>query len=589
MKTSLEKHYKDREPLKTVQIIQKFFEDNHYQVKIEDFIESASGTYGYHLELYANDIECLTSNGKGVDADYALASAYAELYERFCNKNRIFGNSFFTSVLQNYNYEHYGYYLAADETEFENPRFLFPDENFQKYFEIYFNGKNKYLERFTSLICDNKLIGLPYRNIISNEIKYYNPNILLHLQTTNGMTAGNTLEEAINHGISEIIERWCIKLFAENTDKIYYALNLNEIENQELKHIIHKIKEDNNSIYILDLSYSFDFPVIGAILFNHKSKNIAVRFGCFPVFDIALERTLTELYQNISSWSKAEYTHHLQKPFKFSNSGEFIDQVCTSSIQNVFPEQIINNIEYIDNFNSKVFLSNKEYSNQEILEYLKNLCIEKNINFYMRDCSLINNMYAISMYSPELLTTTYLDLDFIKSISTKEKIKAFKAYSQLSKSFYENKKISQADLMLLPMSIETIQMLQLFSREHLIFLPFMEIDDFYFRVEVMHQLYLISQMKIEKDEEIMNLFNDTILKKSINKYLTLNRYISSNYPYDSIKKIFEKFGDRITVQDYININNPHYIFNQILIKPFNEYYNTNNILHILNGYFEEDL
>ena len=51
-----------------------------YQVKIEDFIESASGTYGYHLELYANDIECLTSNGKGVDADYALASAYAELY-----------------------------------------------------------------------------------------------------------------------------------------------------------------------------------------------------------------------------------------------------------------------------------------------------------------------------------------------------------------------------------------------------------------------------------------------------------------------------------------------------------------------------
>lgn len=41
------------------------------------------------------------------------------------------------------------------------------------------------------------------------------------------------------------------------------------------------------------------------------------------------------------------------------------------------------------------------------------------------------------------------------------------------------------------------------------------------------------------DEEIMQLFNDTILQTEVNKYLTINRYMELNYSYKDIKKLFE--------------------------------------------------
>lgn len=589
MKTSLDKHYKDRSPKETIQIIQTFFEQNNYQIKIEDSIKGASSTFSYHIELYTKDnILCLESNGKGVDANYALASAYAELYERFCNKNRIYGTPLFTSILQSYNYKNYHYNLAPDEKEFNNFNELFPDKNFQKYFNIYFNNDFNYLEKFYNLICNKKYIGLPYKNIFNEEIKYYNPILLLHLQNTNGMSAGNTLEEAINHGISEIIERWCINLIDKNVNEKYYALNLNTLKNKKLKEIIQQIEKDNNTIYILDLSYSFGFPVMAGIIFNHKSKNIAVRLGSFPVFDIALERVLTELYQGISSWGSSENTQHLQRPYKTCKIGDFADQLGTTGIQHIFPEPLLDNITYVDTFNSEVFLSNKEYSNKEILNYYKDFCLKKQIDVYMRDVSLSKDVYAIHIYSPQLLFTTYNNIDFIKQIPIEVKRESLDLFIQIQKNFIKDKELTLQTLSYLPLSIPTIQMFQLFSREHIIFLPFIELDDFEQRIIITDQIFNIYQMHFN-DEEIMQLFNDTILQTEINKYLTINRYMKLNYSYKDIEKLFEQFGDNITKQYCLNINNPHYIINQIFVESFNKYYNINNILHILNGYFKEDV
>jgi len=41
------------------------------------------------------------------------------------------------------------------------------------------------------------------------------------------------------------------------------------------------------------------FPVMAVVLINKTNNNIIVNFGASPVFDIALERCLTEIYQGI--------------------------------------------------------------------------------------------------------------------------------------------------------------------------------------------------------------------------------------------------------------------------------------------------
>ncbi|MGN1342701.1 MAG: hypothetical protein ACI4VL_05775 [Bacilli bacterium] len=48
--------------------------------------ETKVGTWCARILLYYDDILILGTNGKGTTKDYCLASAFGELYERFCNR-----------------------------------------------------------------------------------------------------------------------------------------------------------------------------------------------------------------------------------------------------------------------------------------------------------------------------------------------------------------------------------------------------------------------------------------------------------------------------------------------------------------------
>jgi len=51
------------------------------------------------------------------------------------------------------------------------------------------------------------------------------------MTTTNGMAAGNTLEEAFNQGISELFERYVLFQFYQNKIDKYYILKKENIQN----------------------------------------------------------------------------------------------------------------------------------------------------------------------------------------------------------------------------------------------------------------------------------------------------------------------------------------------------------------------
>jgi ribosomal protein S12 methylthiotransferase accessory factor YcaO len=76
---------------------------------------------------------------------------------------------------------------------------------------------------------------------------------------------------------------------------VYYAINLKSITNPKLKELIANIQKDN-TLYIIDFSYNYGTPVLCGLVVNKKNHTISVDLGSAPIFDIACERVLTELY-----------------------------------------------------------------------------------------------------------------------------------------------------------------------------------------------------------------------------------------------------------------------------------------------------
>ena len=84
--TSLKQHYKERDPMDTVQLITDFFTNRGYKIKITSIEQSEIGTWTCHVEIFKGNLKIQHAHGKGVTKEYCLASGHAELYERFCNK-----------------------------------------------------------------------------------------------------------------------------------------------------------------------------------------------------------------------------------------------------------------------------------------------------------------------------------------------------------------------------------------------------------------------------------------------------------------------------------------------------------------------
>ena len=76
----------------------------------------------------------------------------------------------------------------------------------------------------------------------------------------------------------------------------------------------------------------------------------------------------------------------------------------------------------------------------------------------MRDVSLSKDVYAVHIYSPQLLFTTYNNIDFIKQIPIEIKRESLDLFIQIQKNFIKDKELTLQTLSYLPLSIPTIQM-----------------------------------------------------------------------------------------------------------------------------------
>ena len=369
--------FKERKPEDTIKLIKEFFINKNFLL-IENFIQqNLAGTFSCQFSLYFKNIHILTTNGKGLTKLFAEASGLSEMYERFCNfyflqsNNNIFLNEYikYTKIVKK----------ISKQEALSNFDYLID------YLNENLNKENYY--------------GFKYINFNNKEQSIFiDPTAIFRMTTTNGMAAGNTLEEAFNQGISELFERYVLFQFYQNKIDKYYILKKENIQNQELKNIIQNIENTNKKIIIIDFSYNFNLPVLGCICIDLETNGIRSSFGSFLFFDIALERCLTELWQTNSNDIKIQEC--------FIPSPDIFYQLRIMDKGNMgmigcLPKTFLNNNNFIyqENFNNNIFINNQNIDNFELLELNKNIAIKNNFDLYYRDVSLDNNLKAIHILS----------------------------------------------------------------------------------------------------------------------------------------------------------------------------------------------
>jgi ribosomal protein S12 methylthiotransferase accessory factor len=122
-------------------------------------------------------------------------------------------------------------------------------------------------------------------------------NIIGNLYVSNGMSAGNTLAEARTQALAEIIERHvkfriisdgiCLPDVPENIIARYPHIAAG----------IKGLRDAGFGILVKDASLGGQYPVMNVTLLNPHDQGCFASFGAHPRFEIALERSLTELLQ----------------------------------------------------------------------------------------------------------------------------------------------------------------------------------------------------------------------------------------------------------------------------------------------------
>ncbi|MFM0099431.1 OsmC domain/YcaO domain-containing protein [Paraburkholderia nemoris] len=272
---------------------------------------------------------CFT-NGKGATKESALASALGEFIERL-NCNHFYGGAFWGEDIANAEFVHY-----PNERWFKPGRKdAVPAEILDAYcLEIYNPDgelRGSHLIDTNSGNVERGICSLPFVRQSDGEVVYFPSNLIENLYVSNGMSAGNTLAEAQVQCLSEIFER------AVKREILEGEIALPDVPHEVLAKYpgilagIQGLEEQGFPVLVKDASLGGTYPVMCVTLMNPRTGGVFASFGAHPSFEVALERSLTELLQGRSF----EGLNDLPQPTFVSNAvtepNNFVEHFIDSS------------------------------------------------------------------------------------------------------------------------------------------------------------------------------------------------------------------------------------------------------------------
>ena len=241
---------------------------------------------------------CFT-NGKGATKESALCSALGEFIERL-SCNFFYNDQYFGEELANAEFVHYPNEQWFPLTEDDSiPTGLLDDYCL----EIYnpdgeLNGSN--LIDTNSGNVERGICALPYQRQSDGETVWFPSNLMENLFLSNGMSAGNNLFEAKVQCLSEIFERAVKRQIIEQEIVLPDVPEAVLAKYPGIQAGINGLEEQGFPVLVKDASLGGQFPVMCVTLMNPRTGGVFASFGAHPSFEVALERSLTELLQGRS-------------------------------------------------------------------------------------------------------------------------------------------------------------------------------------------------------------------------------------------------------------------------------------------------
>jgi ribosomal protein S12 methylthiotransferase accessory factor len=272
---------------------------------------------------------CFT-NGKGATKESALASALGEYIERL-NNNHFYAGAFWGEDIANAAFVHY-----PNERWFKpGKKDALPKDILDAYCLSIYNPdgelRGSHLIDTNSGNTERGICSLPYVRQSDGEVVYFPSNLIENLFVSNGMSAGNTLAEAQVQCLSEIFER------AVKREILEGEICLPDVPQDVLAKYpsilagIQGLEEQGFPVLVKDASLGGTYPVMCVTLMNPRTGGVFASFGAHPSFEVALERSLTELLQGRSF----EGLNDLPKPTFESNAvtepNNFVEHFIDSS------------------------------------------------------------------------------------------------------------------------------------------------------------------------------------------------------------------------------------------------------------------
>jgi ribosomal protein S12 methylthiotransferase accessory factor len=330
----------------------------------------------------------IVCNGKGITPELAEASAYAELAERF--SAGLFYPVFEERVRYNIpalynkettrflNYEWMDGYVHAHQDEFKDSTLRIED---------LLANESHLTDTDIKQIKNSRMARhwVDGFSILREETVKVPVNFVTYIHASNGMAAGNTMEEATIQASCEIFERHA-QIQIIKPEKTVPSIDPNSVDNVVIKDMIKFYHGNNVDVILKDLSLGGVLPCIGVLFINHNlsSDRLEHRIlipGVSFNMDEGLTRCFTESMQGRETLSTPR--PQLDKPIVHRsrvNNFYLLMKCCISP----------KDISFLEQGEMTVYRHNKIKDVFGEIEELKKICKQFNT-----DCILLNHTHPV--------------------------------------------------------------------------------------------------------------------------------------------------------------------------------------------------
>lgn len=413
---------KDADPETTFSNILSILESTGFDTDYLEIPQTVDTCFASHVTLKGPLGKFISSNGKGLSRSLCKASAYAELMERL-------QNILFTTMPS------LSDPIFHDILELSDQLYDFHDSKQPDCITALKNRLVATADKSVPLFVSNMLVNdlLTDFSPDSDPCKFYARkfyslsqkkyvdlpmDIILNFALSNGMASGNTLEEAIVQGCSEIFERYA-ENFLLKGETVPPSIPREVIDSiPSVKHIIDHIESIGRyNVIIKDCSLGKGLPVVCGIICDTHNQTFGVKFGSYPDIAVALERVFSESLQGYTLETFSSGGSPLfGQSFSRSNNWNLIKTGSGS-----FPASLLQkeaDYDYVP-WNDIHKESNKERMH-DMLELLKTLSDD----IYISDCSFLG-FPAVMIYAAGASEVRPVDLPMLKEIKLRNDVSRY--------------------------------------------------------------------------------------------------------------------------------------------------------------------